>query len=115
MGMSDPAPNRRWFRFSLRTLFMVVMVVAIASWGGYGFNWMRQRRQLIENRMPGVYFEFYAGGPESSGRLPAILRLLGEKGCRKLFVRVDADQRERQAERIQNLFPEASDVRVSVW
>jgi hypothetical protein len=30
--MSDPAPKRRWFQWSLRTLFVVVTVAAVVLW-----------------------------------------------------------------------------------
>jgi len=48
-GMSDaaltPAPKRRWFRWSLRTMFVVVTV---CGWIGYQLNWIRQRHEFIE-------------------------------------------------------------------
>ena len=39
------APKRRWPRFSLRTMFVVVTV--FGCWLGYEMNWIRQRRQVI--------------------------------------------------------------------
>jgi hypothetical protein len=39
-----PLPKRRWFAFSLRTLFVVVTLVA--CWLGYELNWIRQRRDF---------------------------------------------------------------------
>jgi hypothetical protein len=41
-----PAPKRRWLRFSLRTLFVVVTV--FACWLGWNVNRVRQRYELIE-------------------------------------------------------------------
>jgi len=32
-----PAPSRRWFRFSLRTLFVVTAIMAVMFWGC--LNW----------------------------------------------------------------------------
>ena len=32
MDMSDPAPKRRWFRFSLRWLFVATALAAALSW-----------------------------------------------------------------------------------
>jgi hypothetical protein len=40
-----PDTSRRWFRYSLRTLFVVV--TAFACWLGYEWNWIRQRREFL--------------------------------------------------------------------
>jgi hypothetical protein len=45
-SMDSPKPNRRWFRFSLRT--MLVVVTAICIWLSYCLNWIRQRRDFVE-------------------------------------------------------------------
>lgn len=39
------APKRRWFRWSLRTLFVVVTVFAV--WLGYYIDWIQRRHALI--------------------------------------------------------------------
>jgi hypothetical protein len=41
-----PAPHRRWFRFSLRTLFVVVTV--FACWLGWNVNAVQKRKHLID-------------------------------------------------------------------
>ena len=38
-------PNKRWFRFSLRSLFIVI--TAFACWLGYYVNWIRDRHQAL--------------------------------------------------------------------
>ena len=43
--MAVTAP-RRWFRFSLRT--MLVVVTMLGCWLGYQFNWIRQRNEFAE-------------------------------------------------------------------
>ena len=40
-----PAPKPRRFRFSLRTLFVVVTLVG--CWLGYQLNWIRQRHDML--------------------------------------------------------------------
>jgi hypothetical protein len=50
------APNRRWFQWSLRTLFVVVTV--FGCWLGYEFNWIRQR--LLINPGPTPFMDLRA-------------------------------------------------------
>jgi len=46
-GMKDKRPiKRRWFRFSLRTLFVVVTVVCI--WLGWNWRTVRSRQEILE-------------------------------------------------------------------
>ena len=48
--MSEAEPSRRWFRFSLRTMFVVVTLLAVAAaWIGYNLNWIRQRHEMIDS------------------------------------------------------------------
>jgi len=81
------APNRRWFRFSLRTLFMVVTLVAGAlAWAAY-------------HSEPGVRMTnagFYVEIPT-----PLWLQLFGEPGLEALEVP------KSQHSRARDLFPEA--------
>ena len=42
---SMTAPNRRWFRYGLRTLFVVV--TAVACWLAYELNWIYQRHKFL--------------------------------------------------------------------
>jgi hypothetical protein len=44
MDANLPKPRRR-FRFSLRTMF--VLVTALCVWLGYQLNWIRQRRNVL--------------------------------------------------------------------
>ena len=40
--------NRRWFRFSLRTLF--VAMTLLGGWLGYELNWLRERHAMLAAR-----------------------------------------------------------------
>ena len=42
------APERRCFRFSLRTMFVVVTVMG--GWLGYCLNWIRERHAALDDR-----------------------------------------------------------------
>jgi hypothetical protein len=43
-------PNRRWFAFRLRTMLVVVAVLALPlGWVTYSLEWIRQRRDFLAN------------------------------------------------------------------
>lgn len=102
-----PAPSRRWFRFSLRTLLIVVTIFAI--WLGYQWHWIRQRREFLERdtRL----------GNQTGLNVPSAPHLLwafGEAGYDSLFVLVDSTISEQitanektRLDRARRLFPEA--------
>lgn len=55
MAAMIPAPKCRRFRFSLRTLFAVVTVAGIIlGWIGFQLNWIKERRQAMENGEIGI-------------------------------------------------------------
>ncbi len=64
--------TRRWFRFSLRTLFVVM--TAGCCWLGYQLNWIRERQQLLDQKalVEGFYLDEL--------RAPGPLWLFGERG-----------------------------------
>jgi hypothetical protein len=43
--MSESVPGRRWFRFHLRTLF--VMVTVFGCWLAYEVNWIKERHAFL--------------------------------------------------------------------
>jgi hypothetical protein len=76
--MDANSPSRRWFRFSLRTLFILVTVVAL--WLGYYANWMRQRgeaRVWLDECAPSPFAAPFLTYPRLELSWP--LRLLGER------------------------------------
>ena len=100
------APNRRWFRFSLRTLFVVVTL--LACWLGYEINWIRQRHALLSLDNSGGFTLTVQGIPDGTPA-PWSIRLFGETGYGQIIVEEpdryrDAHQTKRLAE---VLFPEA--------
>ena len=103
------APKRRWFQFSLRTLFVLVLLLAIPlGWLAVQLKWIRDRHEALR-------------GLEQSGRafildwsssfvhdpddvLPWSLRLFGENSVRQIFI---LHSQESELKPLRLLFPEA--------
>ncbi len=109
--MTETKPKRRWFRFSLKTMLLVI--TAIAVWLGYQFNRIRERHQFLAQHFtcqPSV--ESYPGAlrMDQSGKTyfqlpdaPWPLGILGESP-RLFLLGIPAED----VERARKLFPEAS-------
>ena len=121
--MTTLAPKRRWFRYSLRTLFVVVTVCAVLlSWP---LSWVHQRHAFLavqQEAHSAAGFDGYES-TDAEGKAdvvewraaPIMLRLFGETGHTYVDVYVDGkDPRELTAldkQRIweaSRLFPEAA-------
>lgn len=105
-----PAKNRRWFRWSLRTMFLVVAMVCLAL--GYEWRWIDQRRRALEAGQVEVFLVDQLSTP-SADLAPGMLGLFGELGYPVLFFKT-SDQEHRlthsenaELHRLQRLFPEA--------
>jgi hypothetical protein len=54
-----PITPLRWFAFRLRTLLVVVSVLALPlAWVGYSLEWIRQRQGFFVKYSPGVGPQF---------------------------------------------------------
>jgi hypothetical protein len=97
--MTETKPKRRWFRFSLRTLFVLVTIACTgAGWVAYQLNWIRERHDFVERyQCRHTFHNIEIPDP----KIPFSLRLLGEKPVLGLTVRKD------RMERAKRLFPEA--------
>jgi hypothetical protein len=99
---------RRWFRFSLRMLFLLVALVAI--WLGYHLNWIRQRhaaRAWVKGQA-----EYFDDVPVQQGAFPGAhapwrIRMLGEDGVTSIWVVVRKEAVDPEQQRLEGLFPEA--------
>jgi hypothetical protein len=116
--MTQAIAKRRWFRFSLRTMFVVVTVVAIFV--GYHVHWIRERHSLLDRakQPPGRDIIELPGEPLSA---PGLLWLFGERGVAEIWIHFyeppvhqmngqgeTTPEQEAEGERIHRYFPESS-------
>jgi hypothetical protein len=99
----DAKPKRRWYQFSLRTIFVLVFVVSIPlAWVGYSLNWIRQRQEYRKRYYTGMGM----GGTvsEITGvRAPGGLWLFGESG----YFEMNWSGDPKNKKECQRLFPES--------
>jgi len=108
--MPSPAPDRRRFRFSLRTLFVLVTVLGSSlGWLGMQLRWIRERhdgsRWSTRNIARPVLLLQDADAPWS-------LRLFGESGFKAAYVIVQDERNptsddERLRRQVESVCPEA--------
>ena len=102
-------PNRRRFRFGLRSLFIVVTLVAI--WAAYSANWIRQRREFVRKTVSDP-FHFSIAQFDSAFSAPGLLWLFGESGVESIVLQSPTESDFAEARR---LFPEAQIATVPEW
>ena len=97
--MKFPRPTRRLFRFSLRTLFVLVTLLCIYL--GWAMNWQRQRQVFLKSANVELVNESWFPGDPSA---PWSLRLLNEPGIVNICYNCPDQE---QLLRASKLFPEA--------
>jgi hypothetical protein len=104
------APDRRRFRWSLRTMFVVVTVFAV--WLGWHFSDIHQRqvmRNLIKANKGAVVVDPRDDGNPSPD-IPKWRRLLGDEGAVD-FIALPDTSSDEQVSQVRRLFPEAQVIR----
>jgi hypothetical protein len=92
-------PNRRPFRFGLKSLFILVTLAAI--WAAYSASWIRQRRDFVR-KLELDSWPFTVARFDSAVSAPHLLWLFGEKGAEGIVLGNEPDMAEAR-----RLFPEA--------
>ena len=92
--------NRGWFRFSLRTLFVVMTLAAIPlGWVGYSLNWIRQRHEILS--LVNGPVEFFG----THRTAPAGLWVFGETG--RNAIRLPSTTSVYESAAVKRLYPES--------
>jgi hypothetical protein len=108
MEAEPPKSKRRWFQFSLRTLMIVVTVLAVPL--GY-FGWqakiVRERRELLNwiTQTGGKAYPLVSEQVGRYGEVPLLRRLLGDRTIGAIKLPHSVAPEERQS--IQRAIPEA--------
>ena len=93
------APSRRrWFRYSLRTFFVLVTLLGV--WLGVQVKWIRDRREALQWVHRSVIF------PDLHTPAPWSIRLV-ERGVPLITVDPDIAQDAEKVRKLKELFPEA--------
>ena len=112
-GMDDrPKTKRRWFRFSLRTLFVVVTVLgAGAGWVVYQLNWIRQRDAVLKREEIVFLTRLNPVPGQSWNSPPWPLAWFGAEAAGSPEFLLPDTTPDEDVARIQRLFPETRVVR----
>jgi hypothetical protein len=113
------APALTSTSFSLRRLFLLVLLAAVGCWCATELRWLVQRRHVIDSHR-GFWIDTNTVYP--GPRAPSVLWLFGEPGYERITIKFDGPTRgtaltsDQQDEltRIRRLFPEA-EVDGLVW
>jgi hypothetical protein len=121
MTVTIVKPRRRWFRFSLRTLFVLVTIFGV--WLGVQVNWIRERRAWLVGHQSDIARPpaLSGGGPVEA---PGLLGLFGERGVEALYWHFEGEDvttrewlvafyKSPQVQESRRLFPEARTAMVS--
>jgi hypothetical protein len=100
--------HRRWFRFGMQTLFVVVTEMAILAWFvSYQCNWLQQRRDFIRSRSDLIAI---SEASSISTHAPKLLWIYGEIGYDYIYLAAhsrSAPASEAEIAEARRLFPEA--------
>jgi len=96
-------PRRRWFRYSLRTLFVVMVLVGACCWVGIQLKWKWDRDKAVVNGNVLVIGRWNA---------PWSIQLFGAQGYQMVVIPIIVLEPDGQSDvwlkSVAEMFPEAS-------
>jgi len=95
------APRHRWFRYSLRTFFVVLTIFGV--WLGVQVKWIRDRHEALKS-ITDRGGAFHEGFSDRMPTAPLSLRILGEPATGYILL---PEERASEGPGIKSLFPEA--------
>lgn len=98
-------PRRRWFRFSLRTMFVVVTVFAVFLAWPVGEWRFVQHRKVVLHEVRSSFGSYMGTWPGKPSRHAGIGRLFGDVSVDEIALIPDTT--EAQLARVRAAFPEA--------
>jgi hypothetical protein len=108
--MTPSVPKRRWFSFSLRTMFVVVTVFAIPlGWLAWEASVVRRRAICLDEVTTGGGYYLTSKGANS--RLPWIRQMMGDKFIERIYLK-DAPTKAMWHDRLTKVYPEAA---IQIW
>jgi hypothetical protein len=122
-----PAPKRRWFSFSLRTLFVVVTVAAASCcWVSAQLNWIKERSEarkwITEHGLWGynrwAVPQSAPLRPKLIERAPWSIRFFGEWAVEEIYLDpglIPPKEMHNRANEMVRLFPEATIITNRTW
>ncbi len=112
--MGDPASKRRWLRFSLKSLFILIAILGVVlGWVTYELKWIRDRHAFLDEQETAKLTEVNSNWNLAATLIiytdaPGWLWLFGEYGQASLEVRATPSLTlPEAADRARHLFPEA--------
>ena len=106
--MIETKPKRRWFRFSLRTLFVLVAIVSVPlGWVAYQYKWISDRHEALQWVVNGQCCAWVL----SPSEIPWRLRLFGESqsaNCIDVIEELVKPDEKFRIQQLKDLFPETS-------
>ena len=104
-------PERRWFRFSLRTLFVVVTLFGLlGAWIRSQQKWISDREAALKSADPNYWTPEFNINPTPA---PITLRPFGARGISGILI-IDMERQPLLKEKLEELFPKAKIVKSNV-
>jgi len=108
------SPRRRWFRYSLRTLFVFLTLSSVAFvWIAKQMTWIRERHEALRLHAWFCKEATWTECVSTEPHAPWQVRIFGERGVSEVTVILDSweetdSEFNAKIERTKKLFPEAT-------